>query len=158
MVGTQKPTNMNKYKINKPLRLVTAIVLAVVFVIGGVLGIGALATRQPVAVASIPIGSSYNSTTTYSGFGNLSLANHAILKATQGTFGSVIITGANTGTMTIYDATTSNALIRTNTATTTLAVFPASIAAGTYTFDSNFFYGLMVDYSGAVATSTITSR
>lgn len=84
------------------------------------------------------------------------------LRTSRGSLGQVTITGANTGTMTLYDATTSDATKRaTSKATTTLNIladFPASAAAGTYTFDAAFTDGLLLVSTGLPATSTITHR
>ena len=82
------------------------------------------------------------------------------IRTGPGIFGSVIITGANTGVVNIYDATTTDVNKRTgNTATSTilLASLPGSLVAGTYTFDVSFGTGLLVDvWSGSMPTSTIT--
>lgn len=80
----------------------------------------------------------------------------------SGSFGSVVITGANTGVVNIYDATTTDVTKRTNnraTSTILLASFPASTVAGTYTFDAVYTDGLFVELnSGTMPTSTITYR
>ena len=85
-----------------------------------------------------------------------------LLKTGSGALGSVIITGANTGVVNFYNATTSSVLLRTGgaaTSTILLASFPASAAAGTYTFDAEYTNGLLVELeSGTMSTSTITYR
>ncbi len=85
-----------------------------------------------------------------------------VIRKGSGSFGSVIITGANTGIVNIYDATTTDVTLRTGqTATSTilLASFPASTAAGTYTFDAVYKQGLYVDLvAGNMPTTTITFR
>lgn len=90
------------------------------------------------------------------------ITGDTLIKTGTGALGSVIITGANTGIINFYNATTSNVSARTgNTATSTilLASFPASAAAGTYTFDVVYTTGLLVELeSGLMATSTITYR
>lgn len=103
--------------------------------------------------AGTPIGAEYNSTTTSS-----SIANHAVLRPAPGVLGSVVITTVGTGTFVLYDATTTDATKRTKAATTTLASFGASTAAGTYAFDIIATQGILLDYTGVLATSTITSR
>ncbi len=77
------------------------------------------------------------------------------------TLGSVVITGAAAGVINIYDATTSNVNLRTgNVPTSTIlkATFPASAAAGTYTFDTTVTNGLYVSILGTMPTTTITYR
>ena len=101
------------------------------------------------AVGSVQIGHEYQGTTTYTGF-----TNYSVLDSGPGALGSVVITGAGSGTFTIYDATSTV----TNTAwpTTTLASFPTNAATGTYTFDRIFQKGLLVDFKGTMGTTTIT--
>lgn len=95
----------------------------------------------------------YNATSTSAAFG-LS----KVLKTGQGVFGSVVITGTGPGAVTLYDATTTNALLRTKVATTTLANFQTTATPGTYTFDVAFVEGLIVDFGGGTGTTTITWR
>ena len=97
----------------------------------------------------------YYSTTTREVTGAI-LTNLSRIKNGSGVFGSIVVTGANTGMINIYDATTTNKNLRTKTATTTLVSIPASMAAGTYTFDIIFNNGLIYEYSGLAPTSTIT--
>jgi hypothetical protein len=106
---------------------------------------------------SVAVGGEYQSTTTKP-YNGSSLTNLTVLKSESGTMGSVIITGAGAGVMTLYDATTTNSSLRTKAATTTLVSIPASAAAGTYTFDIQFYQGLIVELSGTVPTSTISWR
>jgi hypothetical protein len=83
------------------------------------------------------------------------------IKTGYGSLGSVVITGAAAGVLNFYDATTTNATKRDATqATSTLLVasLPASLAAGTYTFDVTFSRGLIVDIIGTAPTSTVTFR
>ena len=77
------------------------------------------------------------------------------------TLGSVVITGANTGIMDFYNATTTNKNLRTGQAPTStihIANIPDSLAAGTYTFDVKAPLGLLMVSTGSLATSTITWR
>lgn len=104
---------------------------------------------------SVVQNSSYHSTTTRAFNGN-AIANGQLIQSGSGDLGSVVITGAGTGIITIYDATST--ITNRQLGTTTLATFPASTAAGTYQFDSQYYYGLVVETSGSVATSTITYR
>jgi len=113
-------------------------------------------------VGSVNNGNEYNATSTAQNtvYGAFS-ANRAI-KQSWGTLGSVVITGANTGIINFYNATTSDITARTgNTATSSLLIasIPASLAAGTYVFDLNFTDGLFLDLvSGNMPTTTITYR
>ena len=109
--------------------------------------------------ASVPIGNEYQSTTTRSAWGGVPMVNLTVISTGQGALGSVVITGAGTGVMNIYDATST--VNNAQWATTTLASFPVSAAAGTYTFDAIYRKGLLVEIVGAsagTATSTITYR
>jgi hypothetical protein len=91
-------------------------------------------------VGSIPIANDYVSTTTDSTF--YVFPFYKVLKTGSGTFGSVVITNSMAGVLNVYDGTTTNHLDR---ATTTLAKFGASAAAGTYTFDTRFMLGLIIE-------------
>lgn len=85
----------------------------------------------------------------------------AVVKARPGALGSLIVSTAGAGRMVLYDATTTNAALRGNVATTSLAIVASveqSQAAGTYIYDTAFNYGLIVDYTGTQGTSTITYR
>lgn len=85
-----------------------------------------------------------------------------LIRSSYGSFGSIIITGANTGVINIYNATTTNVSLRTgNTPTSTILLtsIPANAATGTYTFDAQYTVGLYLDLvSGVMPTSTITYR
>lgn len=117
-----------------------------------------VATRNkvPTAYASVAYGNDYHSTTTVQAITGVSLPRYSLLQTGNGTFGSIIITGANTGVINIYDGTTTSN--HSDSATTTLASFPASTAAGTYTFDSQYYKGLIVEIIGVAPTSTVTFR
>ena len=114
-----------------------------------------------VAEGSALMGNDYQSTTTVSiisgTFGGVQL-----LKTGQGSLAQVTVTGANTGNIVFYDATTTNVNLRTGqkaTSTITLADISASVAAGTYTFDTEFNTGLlMVRIAGVGPTSTVMWR
>jgi len=115
------------------------------------------------AGASIRSGDEYTATSTAANsLYGATITGDRLIKTGYGSLGSVIITGANTGVINFYNATTSNVLRRTgNTATSSilLASFPASVAAGTYTFDVTYTDGLLVELdSGVMSTSTITYR
>ena len=143
---------INKLKI---VGIVLAI-FAICFVI-----VGQLQKSTSPVLGSVSVGNEYNATTTRS-FNNTALPSPTLIKTGSGTLGSVIVTGAATGEWRLYDATTTNVSLRTGqaaTSTLTFISFPASLAAGTYTFDMNFNTGLLYDFVGGVAgTSTITFR
>lgn len=108
--------------------------------------------------ASVSQGSDYHATTTSTGRFNPAVS---LVQSGNSTLGSVIITGAAAGTIEIYDATTSSVSLRAASmasSTILLASFPASTAAGTYTFDQIAQYGILVSITGTMPTSTITYR
>lgn len=106
--------------------------------------------------------SEYMATTTASNnntYGN-TISDDKVLATSSLTLGSVVITGANTGVWNIYDATTSDVTLRKSASSSLLvASFPASLAAGTYTFDIRVKDGLLIDLqAGIMPTTTITWR
>ena len=114
--------------------------------------------------AVMPLGSvqqsgEYSSTSTG---GNLVATPQELLVNGPATLGSVVITGANTGVIHFYNATTTDITKRTDTTTPTssliVASIPASTAAGTYTFDVKAPIGLLMEIIGTSPTSTITYR
>lgn len=118
---------------------------------------------QPVLGSTIQ-GNDYQATSTApSNVYGAQNATTQTIKSGQGALGSVIITGASTGVMNFYDATTTNINLRTGqkaTSTILIASLPASLVAGTYIFDAEFTDGLTYDVfaAGALATTTITYR
>lgn len=127
--------------------------------------IGFVFRNPTTAIGSVNLGNDYVSTSTRTAITGIAYstttaitANTAVGFATAvtGTLGSVVITGANTGQINIYDATST--ITNTQIGTTTLATIPASAAAGTYTFDTRFRYGLTIEIVGLAPTSTITYR
>lgn len=108
-------------------------------------------------LGSVSRGDEYSSLVTATGL----TSNKNLIKLGSGVFGSVVITGAAAGTFEAYDATTTDATLRTITATSSLrrlASFPANAAAGTYTFDTAFNQGLIVAFTGTQGTTTVTYR
>lgn len=141
---------MNTLKDYKFVLSLTALLLVV-----GVFSI--VWQRANNALGSVTSGSEYYATSTKDHLGN-TVSDLQVLKAGPGALGSVVITGANAGTFCLHDATTTNATLRTKTATSTVVCFPTSAAVGTYTFDSTFGDGLILDYVTGMATATITWR
>ncbi len=126
---------------------------------GMIFALALIALRPDHTQASVPLGGEYQGTTTQSTAG--SFAAEALLQTGGGALGSVVITGATTGTISIYDATTSDSTKRTDqiaSSSLLLASFPASAVAGTYTFDRFYFRGLLIEITGTTPTSTITFR
>lgn len=134
---------------NKSLSWIIGVALVVVIAI--FLG---RTTSNPVSQGSVSQGSEYNATSTYRANGVPQFPNTQVIKTFAGTLGSVVITGAVAGTIRLYDATST-----TDVSSTTLAIFPSSTAAGTYTFDVGFSRGLIVGTTvGLAPTTTITWR
>jgi hypothetical protein len=109
------------------------------------------------ALGSVSSTDEYQATTTFAA----SSPTVRTLRTKQGSLGQVTITGANTGLITLYDATTSDVTLRTGglaSSSILIADFPASAAAGTYTFDAKFTTGLLLVTSGLTPTTTITYR
>ena len=104
----------------------------------------------------------YNATSTAADAIYGAFTGDRVLKTSWGTFGSVVVTGANTGVVNFYNATTSDITKRTNNkATTTLLIasLPTSLVAGTYTFDAIFTSGLLLELeNGIMPTTTILYR
>lgn len=108
---------------------------------------------------SVSLGSDYVATTTRESLSGVAMVTKSLTptgQLTNGVFGAFVITGANTGIVNFYDATTTGP--HSDHATTTLASFPASTAANTYTFDAAYHRGLLVEIIGTVSTSTILYR
>ena len=113
--------------------------------------------------ASVSVSNEYIATSTAANtLYGATITSTKLIKTGTGTFGSFVITGANTGIINFYDATTTNVSLRTNNVATSsilLASFPASTAAGTYTFDAALNNGLLIDLpSGNMATGTVMYR
>lgn len=141
-------------KIGSGIGILIVVILGVY--IGNGLGDGT------VSVGSVAVSNEYMATTTagntlYGGF-----TGDLVIRTGQGALGSVIITGANTGIVNFYNATTSNVLDRTGqkaSSTILMASIPASAAAGTYTFDAQFTDGLLLELeTGIMPTTTVTFR
>jgi hypothetical protein len=102
-------------------------------------------------IASASVYGPQNATTTsqaWSGAG-------ATIKTGPGVLGSIIVGNATAvGTITIYDATSSQSSALYGT--TTLAVINTGSLSNTYIYDVAFTHGLWVVTTGAIATSTIT--
>lgn len=124
--------------------------------------LGAMWFTPQKSLGSVFVTSEYYATSTAANTTVGSFTSSRIIKAGAGAvLGSLVITGANTGRMNFYDATTTDVNLRTgNPATSTILIasFPPNAAAGTYTFDITTKQGLYLDIIGVAATSTITYR
>lgn len=106
----------------------------------------------------------YNATTTGSTWENVCLPANArsrVLKNGPGVLGSVNIWNETIGQLILVDATTTNINLRTGNYPTTTVMnitIPASLAEGSYPFNTTFNYGLIAVCTGSsnVASSTIT--
>lgn len=135
-------------------------VVAVSLLLGAVV---VLWQRPWPVLGSVEVGNQYQSTTTpaVADATNLCPARVGMASSTTGVLGAVNFLEANTGTLTIYDATTTNTTLRAHSTTTAiLAEFPASPTEGSYHFDVEFKRGLLVDYSNSntAGTTTISYR
>ena len=115
-----------------------------------------------IAQGSTIQGNDYQATTTAGNSVYGSFTTGRLIKTGYGSLGTVVVTGANTGVVNFYDATTTDITKRTNntaTATILVASLPASLAAGDYVFDTQLSWGLYVDLvSGTIPTTTIAFR
>jgi len=133
--------------------------LAVVaLLLGGLLSM----TVQDLSLGSVAVSSEYQATSTAESADRGAFIGSRVIKTGHGTLGSVMITGAATGIVYLYDATTTDATARASSKATTtmlIAEFPASTAEGTYVFDVSFKDGLYFDLaSGVMPTTTVTFR
>lgn len=101
----------------------------------------------------------YEATTTRASFDGTAITAPGtapkLLSGGSGLLGSVVITGAGTGTIDLYDATTSGSH-SDYVGTTTLLSIPPNGTAGTYTCDCSYKRGLIMVITSQVATGTIT--
>lgn len=125
--------------------------------------IGAVWFTPRTSFGSVSVTDEYTATSTAaSTVYGATITGSKVIRTGTGSLGSYVITGANTGVISFYDATTTDVNKRTGqkaTSTILIANFPASAAAGTYVFDAVYSTGLYIDLaSGAMATGTITYR
>jgi len=119
---------------------------------------------QEQTFGSVAASNEYNATTTAANnYDGAQIVSPMKIKTGRGSLGSVIVLKAGTagGRYNLYNATTSNYLLRTGqvaSSTILITSLPTDLAAGTYTFDVAFSNGLLVDWTGAIGTSTITYR
>ena len=141
------------------MKRVMGIVLAITVLAGFVYYFHQLNQQN---VSGVSQGNEYNATSTAASAVYGAFTDDQLLKTGWGTLGSIVVTGAYTGIVNFYNATTSNVLLRTNNTASSsilMASMPASLVAGTYMFDAIFTDGLLVELeSGNMPTTTITWR
>lgn len=129
-------------------RIAGVLIALVVALLGGVSGAKFGATT---------VGNDYNATSTR-GFDGTALTNLTLLRTGPGTLRSLTVTGANTGVIRFWDATTTNVNLRKGaTSTLTFIEFPASMAAGEYGVDWQFSIGLIYELVGGLTPTSTPS-
>ena len=122
------------------------------------IGLGYMAADVSPQLGSVTVGNEYNSTSTI----HTAIVGSQLIREGWGSLGSVTVTGVGTSAFSLYNATSTDFSTNPKRATSTalLATIPASLAAGTYTFDVTYTDGLFVYYDvvGTAPTSTITFR
>lgn len=140
----------------------TLTVLVVLFLaISTVLGCWVIKLMgEGASLGSVQISHEYHSTTTREWDGGAILKtadfNQLITSSTRGTLalGSIVNASTTSGKMTIYDASSTNA-VADGTYSTVIARFSSTTAAGTYTYDTVLQYGLVVGLNGAYAGDAV---
>lgn len=105
---------------------------------------------------SVQVANEYQATSTNAGWSTATVQCKDTLTDKK-VLGSIVVTKTSNATLTVYDATTTNA--HSLHATTTIVTLPLT-TVGTYTFDVEASRGLcvVVDTAVGVASSTITFR
>lgn len=135
--------------------LKTGLGAVLVIVIALLLG-RSIGNDNSAVVAGASGGYAYQGTTTYNAAGAVNLNKDVILKSTPGVLRGYLITGAVAGSVIFYDANTKDASTTALGASSTIAIFPASTAAGFYPIDIPFTRGLLMSFSSATALPTST--
>ena len=144
-------------------KILASAVISAVFVMAILF---AFSIKQERAFSSVTVGNQYKSTSTpaVADATNLCPARIGMASSTTGVLGSINITTSGAGTLTLYDATTTNNNFRVSAATSSLILvdFPnASPTVGSYHLDVEFKRGLLVDYTTTgtgVSSTTISYR
>ena len=132
-----------------------------------VIGVFTILLQRPwEVIGSVAVGNQYQSTTTplVVNKTNLCPARSDMPSQTTGVLGSVNVLKSGAGTLTFYDATTTNASKRSSdqaTSSILMVDFPASPTVESYHFDIEFKRGLLVDYTTTgtgVSSTTISYR
>lgn len=136
--------------------------IALILAIIGILGV--LYQRPWQTFGSVAVGDEYRSTTTptVADLTNLCPARVGMASSTTGVLSAVDITNYGSGSLQIYDATTSVATSRSaDQATSSLLIWGMINGMATSShpsLDIGFNRGLLIDTAGTVGTSTITYR
>lgn len=130
--------------------------------------LGSFWQRPLTAIGSVASGgNAYQSTTTPSVASSTNVcppAQYSISSSTVGILGSVNVLASGGGSLSIYDATTSDLTLRSASQATSsirLADFPTSPTNGSYHFDVEFKRGLLITYTTTgtgVSSTTISYR
>lgn len=136
------------------IKILGAVLFAFLFVFGLV----KLNPTTPVSIGSVPVANEYQSTTTDATFLNTA----KLLDTGSGSLANINITTVGTGTLTLYDATTTDITQRASnlsTSTIILAKYQVTTGTGSWQIDSVYRNGLMAEFIGTVvASSTVTFR
>ncbi len=151
---------IQNYNLIITMTKIEKVVLALCFVFTAfVLVFSATSQNISKPFGSVNYGGEYQGTTTDATWTTLT---PVVLKSGTGSLGSIVITTVGTGSLTLYDATTTDVTKRTGaTATSTLVLANLQITTtlGTYTFDRNYYNGLIAVWVGTNnASTTITFR
>lgn len=120
-----------------------------VLVVGGLSFYAGTWFGTPKNVGSVTQASEYHATSTLAG----TAAGLNNIFEGAGTLGSItIVSSSAAGGFTVYDADSA-----TSTATTTIAVFPASATVGTYVFDVALTQGLRITVPSSFNGNFITT-
>lgn len=139
------------------------VILSSIVLLGVILGGITIATsKNGHSFGSVTTGSDYQATSTRN-YDGTSLSNFTVVKKGFGALKGVTITGANTGIVRLWDATTTDAIsgraASLASSSILIATIPASAAANDYGYDVTFNYGLLYELVGGLApTSTIIYR
>ena len=112
-----------------------------------------------IAAGSVNVANEYFATTTGSGSSYNGVEN--LIKTGSGTLGSIVFTAPTTAIIEVWNATSSNAALRTGTtasSTILLAHFPAGTGTSTVVLDVTYGTGLLITSKSALSSTTITIR
>jgi len=111
-------------------------------------------------VGSVNVGGEYRSKV-LDQYSSTHSNSYYYFKKSSGTLGSIILNATGSGYSIFYDATTTDATLRNNVATSSLDVLAVIVnnqPAGVYVYDITFKNGLLGVLSSTLATTTITWR
>ena len=137
-------------------------ILVLILLIVGVVA-GTMLYKQQPNIGSVTQGNDYYATSTFNTGLAHGIQGTQMIKKGYGSLGQITITQAGTMAYSLYDATSTASLTgddsRFTTSTSLLVTIPGSLVAGTYTFDVDFTYGLLLwEDTAGYSTSTISYR